>query len=225
MLMWAPPDTDGKASHLQSLHVGLVVVMRERGRELLRARRARGGVAPAWSPENARCRPGRGPFPARRCHAGIGMRLASTVNRRVGSIIEIRHLKFYFKRGKKKSIALPMYLVISPDRRFRRSVEIVLYRIIFIKPLVRVKKKNDRGSPAASFTFQDVHVHWSGRGAALAWRLAALSRHSGGWSPARRLVGPAMPGLAGRLAEGVGAGAEGEGARQCFTFALPPGMS
>lgn len=40
--MWALLDVDGKASHLQSLHFGLVVVSK-RARELMRSRQARVG--------------------------------------------------------------------------------------------------------------------------------------------------------------------------------------
>lgn len=55
-----------------------------------------------------------GSSPDFRGHVCIRMLLGSIVNKIIGYIIEIQPLKFYFK----SSIALHIYLVISPDRFF-----------------------------------------------------------------------------------------------------------
>lgn len=96
--MWALLDTDAKASHLQSLHCGLIVT-RERAGELVRSGQARRVTVQAGEAclESCECLLSAGQGLR---HVGIGMWLASTVNKRVGSIIEKRHLKFYFKREK-----------------------------------------------------------------------------------------------------------------------------
>lgn len=44
------------------------------------------------------CWLGMGSFPACPNHVCIGMFLGSIVNKKIGYIIEIRHLKFYFKK-------------------------------------------------------------------------------------------------------------------------------
>lgn len=80
------------------------------------------------SPGNFCCWLGVGSFPDSPNHVCIVMLLGSIVNKSIGYIIELQHLKFYFK----KSIALHIYLVISPDRFLLHSVEIVLYHRLFL---------------------------------------------------------------------------------------------
>lgn len=80
------------------------------------------------SPGNFCCGLGAGSFLDSPNHVRIRMLLGSIVNKRIGYIIEIQHLKFYFK----KSVALHIYLVISPDGFLLHSVEIVLYHRLFL---------------------------------------------------------------------------------------------
>lgn len=81
------------------------------------------------SPGNFCCWLGVGSFPDSPNHVCIGMLLGSIVNKSIGYIIELQHLKFYFK----KSIALHIYLVISPDRFLLQCGDCFIPQIIFIK--------------------------------------------------------------------------------------------